>query len=177
MSNIKSGEELYHYCKANLHTKRWIQELENEQIRAMNYWLENFSPVGRNGYYLKKLERNYLTPIDNLALLLENRCREEITFDTVYYAANRVFKDIARQLEQLIFSLPYYVIFCANKRKETIFFVGPQTLPKEILWGETGIFMTLGYDVLVDFIDRANYSTLSELIEYLESKGYGPFRN
>ncbi len=31
--------------------------------------------------------------------------------------------------------------------------------------------MTVGYDVLVDFIDRSNYSTLSELSNYLESKG------
>ena len=177
MSKIKSEEELYYYCKANLHTKRWIQELANEQIREMNYWLENFSPVERNGYYLKKLERNYLTPIDTLKLLLENKCREEITFNTVYYAANRIFMDIARALEQMIFPCPYYVILHANARKETIFFVGPQILPKEMFFGETGIFMTLGYDVLVDFIDRLNHSTLSELIEYLENKGYNLFPN
>ena len=168
---MKSGEELYYYCKANQQTKRWIREFENERIQEINYWIENFSPVGRNGYYLRKIENNYLTPVDELAFLLENKCSERVTFDTVYYAANRIFAYVAEELERM-FSVPsYYVMLCTNKRRETAFFVGPQSLSRDLLFSEEGIFMTVGYDVLVDFIDRSNYSTLSELSNYLESKG------
>lgn len=37
--------------------------------------------------------------------------------------------------------------------------------------------MTVGYDVLVDLLDRANYSTLYELSNYLESMGVTYFYN
>lgn len=172
MSKVKSGDELYRYCYAKMHTKNWIQELKNEGIRAINYGLENFSPVGQNGYYLEKIEMNCLTPIDKLWLILEDQCHESVTFDTVYYAANRVFKDISQELERM-FSVPsYYVMFCANKRKETVFFFGPWGLDKGLLFSDEGIFMTLGYDILIDFLDRANQSSLSELCDYLESMGF-----
>ncbi len=52
------------------------------------------------GYHLEKLEKNYLTPIDELSLLLENECSEAVIFNTVYYAANRIFKDIVEELDK-----------------------------------------------------------------------------
>lgn len=104
-----------------MHTKCWIQELKNERIRDINVWLESCSSIGMGGYHLEKLEKNYLTPIDELALLLENKCSEAVIFNTVYYAVNRIFRDIAEELYK-VFSVPsYYVAFCANERKETVF--------------------------------------------------------
>lgn len=175
MSEIKSGEKLYHYCQVNLHTKSWIQSLKNERIRNINNWIESCSPIGRNEYYLEKIEKNYLSPVDELAFLLESKCAEHVIFDTVYYAANQIFKDIARELNEMFYECSYNAVFCANKRKETAFFFGSQSLAQDLLFSEEGIFMKLGYDVLVDFMDRSKYSTLSELSNYLESKGFNLF--
>lgn len=174
MSEIKSKKQLYLYCTKNKYTIDWGLKLADKLFKKMQIWLKNSSPIGRNGYYLEKIARdNYLNLIDDLGFLLEDKCSETVTFDTVYYAANRIFRDIAKELESVLSVPSYYVVLCANEHRETVFFVGPrEVLPQDMLFSEKGIFMTLGYDVLVDFIDRANNSSESELFGYLKSKGF-----
>lgn len=170
---MKSQQQLYHYCKeTNNRTKNWIRAIENGRIADMETWQNSAASYGDGAYQVAKIERGYLGPADELWGILKQDCNEEVYIDDVRVVTDRIFRDMSSRLTALLGKPSHHVVMRVNSNGEGLFFIGPRSLPFDILFSDEGVFMTVGYDVLKGFLDRADTCSFPELYRYLSSNGF-----
>lgn len=165
---MKTQEQLYRYCiQSNLHTRRWMQSLTDACCKEISIWKNSAASSSAISYSSKKLE----TAADELYLILTEKCGEQTFILDVYAVADRILKDVAKNLSLQLQSSCHRIVMRVNSSGEGIFFIGPCSLPYDILFSNEGIFMRAGYDLLIGFLEQSGRCTMQELYLYLKNHG------
>ena len=137
---MKNKKELYHYCYGNLYTKKWIYRIKTDAWDNIKGEVINCD--GRY-YASRKIISEY---VKDLFLILRNRCKEEVYLDDVEIVLNWIFRDIAKELTDLLPPQIYYcVVFCIRNYNETLLWLGPSICSDSL----SRTFFERGYDAAI----------------------------
>ncbi|MCM1048315.1 MAG: hypothetical protein NC433_07815 [Clostridiales bacterium] len=134
---MKNAEELYQYCKKNLHTKKWIAYIKWQA----KICLKDEVPRCNGSYYgSRRIENDYAGELD---LILENECKVKSYREDVFIAVNKIFQDIADELtNELSLWIPYKVVLYARNSYEAVLWIGPSQCAEKFL----KVYIQSGYD-------------------------------
>lgn len=168
---MRTCEELYEYCTKNTHTKNWIWSVKNTVVQDCERWVGDPSSQGPGAYCCMKLGANLPLGIAGDMWALLGKCAEKADFEDVCVITDWILQDIGKELAEHYRRPHYFIMMRVNSKGEGIFFWGPQTLEKDILWGDDGVFMKGGYDVLRGCLRPENTSSVENLLKYLKNEG------
>lgn len=140
---MKSMDQYYDYCFANLHTQDWISYVTKEAKVAIGRWKKG--ETGKAPTILKLGSRiGYGLQVELL------RCNEPIATDRdlVYPLADRILQTIAERLTASEFFKErgeVLVQLRLNMADETLMYIGNPDGPLH-LFSNYGIFMEEGFD-------------------------------